>query len=259
MMMARVSFTSALPAIALLALIGCTPPHPHFHTARPFKTIGRLDCPTAQGELSLKNAAPDGRSCLYSGPDGAQVTLQLIDLQGGDIQGALAPLTADLRSELPAVQNKTAGGEKDNVDIDLPGIHIHAHDHGSSKSAVAMGSGAAAPSAAASGSNASVTVNGESDDAANIHIGGGDKGVVIDAGDNGAEIHISKGGGGANQIFILASDTAGPHGYKFVSYEARGPQAGPLAVVSVKSPGERDDNDDLRHEMGRLLQRNVGG
>ena len=119
--------------------------------------------------------------------------------------------------------------------------------------------GPAAPSAAASGSNASVSVNGESEDAANVHIGGGDKGVTIDAGDNGAEIHISKGGEGANLTFILASDTAGPHGYKFVSYESRGPQGGPLAVVSVKSPGERDDNDDLRHEMGRLLQRNVGG
>jgi hypothetical protein len=261
--MTRVTAVWSTAAATALALAGCAPPHPHAHVATPYKTITRLDCPSSQEELTLKSAGPDGQSCLYQGPDGQEVTLQLIDLKGGDVEAALAPLTADLRSELPPTAGQApsgdGGGEHDNVDIDLPGVHIHAHDNGESKSGARMAAGPTTASAEASGANASAeTSHVEVDRGANVQIGG-DKGVTIDAGDHGAEIRINKGGAGADLTFILASDVPGPHGYRFVSYEARGPEGGPLAVVSVKAPGEHGDNDELRREMGRLLRRNVGG
>jgi hypothetical protein len=259
--MTRLALVASATALSALALVGCTPPRPHAHLATPYKTVTRLDCPTSQEDLSLKSAAADGQSCLYQGPDGQQVTLQLIDLKGGDAQTALAPITADLRSELPAtaVKADTEVKDRDNVDIDLPGVHIHAHGDGESKSTGKTAPAAGATSAEGSGANASVTANNvEIQQGGSVHIDG-DKGVTIDAGDNGAEIHINKGGDGDDQIFILASDNPGPHGLRFVTYEARGPSGGPLAVVSVKSPGGSGDNDELRREMGRLLRRNVGG
>jgi len=256
--MKHVLWRGVAPAalVATLGLAACTPPHPHVHIGGGLKTIARLDCPTEADDLKLTSAAADGRSCLYAGPAGEQANLQLIDLKGGDASAALEPLTADLRSELPATAGKSDADEKDNVDIDLPGVHIHAHDNPGAPPmapAAPSASNAAAPASANSASASSVTGAGGT----SVHVGDGEKGVVINAGENGAEIHISRNGDGVRMTFILASETPGPHGYKFVGYEARGPEGGPIAVASVMA---RDgDHDDLRHALGRLLKRNVGG
>jgi hypothetical protein len=236
---------SASVVLAAGTLAACTPPRPHLHMHAPLKAISRLDCPDSEGALQRKSAAPDARSCVYAGPRGEAVTLQLIDLNGKDASSALDPLATDLRAELPAVADKGSGGDKDNVDIDLPGVHIHAHDSGTHPS-----QDGAPPSTG--GEHVNIDEN------SGVHIGDGDgKGVTINANDNGAEIHIHSNGEGNRITFILASDTPGPHGYKVVGYEARGPAEGPLAVASVKSPGE--EGDDLRHDIGQLLRRNVGG
>jgi len=249
-------------AVIAVALVACTPPHPHSRARAALRTIARLDCPAAQGDLRLQSAAGDGRSCSYAGPAGASVSLQLIELTGGDASGALAPLTADLRSELPSASSHGAGADKDRVDIDLPGVHIHANDGGTSRdadttagSAVPVGQGAASPPVA-------VGKSVEIDEGGSVRIGNATtgqaaKGVVIDANENGAEIHVTNGAGGNRMTFILASDTPGPHGYRLVGYEARGPLAGPLAVVSIRSPN--NEHEGLRREMGELLRRNVGG
>ena len=70
-------------------------------------------------------------------------------------------------------------------------------------------------------------------------------------------ISINESGSGVRLPYIQASDDPGPHGYKSVSYDARGPSAGPLAVVTIKS--KSDDVDDLRDAARELLRRNVGG
>ena len=229
--MKRLAVMLAGAGLAMLALTACTPPHPHHHADTPLKAIARLDCPDDVGELKRKSAAADGKSCLYADDDGAQVTLQLIGLAGQDPKTALAPLEAQLKTELPMSGASTS--ENDKVDIDLPGIHIHANgdDH----------DGAA----------------GKTHGSASVETKTPGGGVSLNANDNGAEIHVSEPGAGVRLTYILASDTAGPNGYKLAGYEARGPLGGPLAVASVK--GKDKEHDDLFHDLGDLLRHNVGG
>ncbi len=236
----KISTAATGAGLLALALASCAPPHPAPHP--PLKTIARLTCPRAQGDLTLKSAAADGQSCAYSPEEGGEVSLQLLALNGKDSSAALAPLEASLAAEIPPSAHTGAsvdaeGGNvkieangdgeshgKGKVDIDLPGIHIHANDDGASL--------AHADAAAKSG-------------------------VRIDAGDNGARIHITEPGDGVRLSYILASDKPGPNGYKAVGYEARGPSAGPLVVAVIKSTS--DDHDTLRHDIRALLKLNVGG
>ena len=225
-----------LSAIAALAvgIVGCTPPHVHHHGDAALKTISSLNCPETQGDLTRKSQAPDGKSCDYSSASGNDVMLQLVSLNGRDASAALDPIQAQLKSELPANAGTRDGDGSDHgrVDIDLPGIHIHAND----------------------------TNKNDSKGNAKIDIGGGDKGgggVHVQANDGGAQVSVNESGSGIRLAYVLTSDTAGPHGYKVVGYDARGPHEGPLAVVIVKS--KADDADDLRDDAKELLKLNVGG
>jgi hypothetical protein len=210
----------------------------------PYRTLTALTCPDSQGELTRKSIAADGKSCDYTAPDGASVTLQLVSLNGADINTALAPLESKLRAEAPST-GKTMPDEG-RVDIDLPGIHIHASgkdtDHGGGQVRIGR----------------DVTINGGG--AANTATADEDRptgGVNIEAHDNGAEIRVDESRGGLRRVFFLASDTPGPNGYKVAGYEARGPKAGPLVVATMLS--KSDDHDELRHDAGRLIRLNVGG
>ena len=231
----------AAAGCAALALSACAPPHPHPHPKPALKSVTALDCPRDPGnDLTRKAVAADGKSCDYSGPDGSSITLMLVSVDGGDAKAALAPLEAKLRTELPAAGGTPAvkTGDKEKVDIDLPGIHIHTNG---SDSANAKG-------------------------AATVQIGSGVKvssskpgsgGVTVNAGDNGAEVHISEPGGGLRQMFVLASDAPGPNGARMAGYEARGPESGPLVVATIVS--KTNDRDEMRDDMRDLLRLNVGG
>lgn len=235
---------------AALALAACAPPHPHPHHDSALRAISTLDCPEDQGDLTRTDRAADGKSCRYTDSSGAQVTLQLLALSDGDKKAALAPIEANLRAELPAAapEPKPPAGDKDSgsgrVDIDLPGIHIHANKNGGDKDGDAdinIGS--------------SVVIK---DGKTVVTDGRGDgTGVVVNAHDKGAEIRVGEAGGGVREVFILTSDTPGPHGYKVASYEVRGPSDGPLVVASILSKSE--DHDDLRENVRDLLRHNVGG
>jgi len=248
----------AIGAVAA-AVTACTPPHPHHPPKTALKSIAALSCPASQGDLTRTLISPDGKSCQYAGPGGAEVTLALVAVDGGDVPGALAPLETSLRAELPAVSDAdkdgdwdsknggskdagAKGSDKDRVDIDLPGIHIHADgkDDGGGNH-VQIGK-----SVSISNGKTVVTDNKP-----------GGAGVTVDAHDKGAEIHVSEPGGGVRQSFILASDNPGPHGYRLASYEARGPVGGPIVVASVLA--KTNDQDDFRHDLGDLLKLNVGG
>ena len=78
--------------VSALALTACVRPFGASHH-RPLKPISKLDCPDAQGQFNRVGVAPDGRSCSYTGPDGAQVQLALISYSG-DADTALAPIEA---------------------------------------------------------------------------------------------------------------------------------------------------------------------
>ncbi len=245
--MTRFGFTALGVGAAALGLAACTPPHPHRHTEAALKTIGALDCPATQGDLTRKSAAADGKSCLYGDDAGGQVTLQLIDLAGQDPNAVLAPLEAQLKAEMPAVAGAkaTAGPtDKDRVDIDLPGIHIHANGNDDATVRIA--------GAAVSGNSTVV-----SDQNGNSRVTVSKPGVSVVAHDSGAEIRVDEPGSGVRRSFILASDDPGPNGYKAVGYEARGPIGGPLVVASMKV--KSDDRDSAKEDVRDLLSLNVGG
>jgi hypothetical protein len=220
-------------AASALWMTSCTPPHRHQHDGARLKTIDTLDCPDSQGDLTRKSQSADGKTCTYADGSGSLVTLQLVAVNGGDPKNVLTPIEEDLKAELPPKTGEKSDNDGSNgrVDIDLPGIHIHASGK-----------------------------DGDKDDA-KIDIGGGAKngepGVSIDAHDKDARISISESGSGVRLSYIQASDNPGPHGYRSVSYDARGPSGGPLAVVSIKS--KSDDVDDLRDSARELLKHNVGG
>lgn len=225
---------------ATLALVACHPPYFHHRGHEAFKTVTTLDCPQAQGDLSRKNASPDGKSCDYTSADGSAVTLQLVSLTGTTADSALSPLETSLRAEVPATDTGDGKGEG-RVDIDLPGIHIHAagKDGDKDSSEVRIGRGVSI--------GAGNTMVSDS--------GGG--AVDIDAHDKGAEIRVNEGHGGTRRDFLLAADAPGPHGYRVAGYEARGPQGGPLVVASLLA--KTDDHDRVSHDIHALVRLNVGG
>jgi hypothetical protein len=254
--------TLAAAAVASLATASCTPPHPHPRAGSgPLRQISALDCPDDQGDLELKSGGTGQKTCVYRTDDGSQVTLELVALDGGSPQAALAPLEAELRTEAPAAVAQTdqpadkgwtgvsAGRDHpdghDRVDIDLPGLHIHTHGEG-------------AADVDAGGVHVQAHDHGPGGDNAQVLVNGGEHGqVTVNAHDGGAQIRVDQPGSGVRLSYMLASDKGGPNGYRIAAYEARGPQGGPLAVAKVLS---RDrDWDGLRHDVRELLRRNVGG
>ncbi len=243
-------------ALAGLAIAGCQPPHPHFHARTPLRVISTLDCPDSQGDLTRKSAATDGKSCVYGGENGDQVTLRLISLDGKDVRDALAPIEADLKAEVPVAERpKNSGGAdasgasgKDRVDINLPGIHIHANGGGGAD----IDTGGVHIQAH--------DHDGKGGDHAVVQVGDDEHGpgVNINADDGGAQIRVEESGSSIRAHYILASDHPGPHGFKSAGYEVRGPTGGPVAVAVALARSD-DGLDDLRHDVRDLLRRNVGG
>ncbi len=220
----------ALAAPAALTLGGCLR---HFHH-HPYATLTALTCPQSAGDLARKSAAADGKSCAYVGPGGDTVTLQLLALNGGNVDAALQPIETSLRAEQPAAGKPVAGAPgHGRVDIDLPGIHIHASgkDDSGSNSNVRIGSSAASNTA-----------------------GGG--GVDVEAQDNGAQIRIDDNRRGVRRDLLLASDSPGPNGYKVAGYSARGPQSGPLVVATILA--KDGDHDRLEEDIHALMAANLG-
>jgi hypothetical protein len=246
---------AGLAAVASVSavLTGCSPPHVHHRDKEPLKTISALDCPTSQGDLSLSSGASGPGPCVYTDSDGDKVTLQLVSLTGSDSAAALASFRAAAEAELPAIKPPGGGatassssstGSGDKVDLDLPGIHIHTNGDGRAQ-VNAMGVHVSADEN--DSDHAVVTVPG----------GPGHDQVTVNATDGGARIEVHEKGAGIRSMFMLASDTAGPNGWKSVGFEARGPQAGPIVVASILSKG--DHNQHLRDEARDLVRHNVGG
>lgn len=230
---------------ATLALAGCSPHWLHRH-GRNYKSVTSLDCPASVGALNRKDAAADGKSCEYTGPNGEAVSLQLVLLQGTNANDALAPLEAKLRGETPAASQTDAASAapgEGRVDIDLPGIHIHAAGNDKSDN----GGGEVKIGRDVTISNGGNTV---------VSSGSGGS-VDIRAHDKGAEIRVDESHGNVRRDFILASDTPGPNGYRVAAYSARGPEGGPLVVASMLA--KTDDHDRLDEDIHELLRDNVGG
>ncbi len=237
--------------VSALAVTACVRPFGAGHH-RPLHPVSRLDCPQKQGPFDRASAAADGKSCDYTGPDGAKVQLTLVTY-AGEPESALAPIEARMRSLLPAPSPtptptppavpasasaaKPAGGEHDNVDIDLPGISIHADDKNAKVHVGGM-------HIDADGQNNSVKINGGRGPT------GGRGQFTVDANDSGAVIRSRSFGANVEQSLVVASKTPGPEGWRTVAYEAVGPKGGPLVVANFQS--KADDHDPLFEQAKAL-------
>ncbi len=85
---------------------------------KAMRVVTQLVCPDHQGDLTRVRTAPDGASCDYAGPRGAEVTLSLIQVKAGeDPQSVLKPLENQLAALMPTAMAKLA---KDNAGSDSP-------------------------------------------------------------------------------------------------------------------------------------------
>ena len=233
--------------VSALALTACARPFGAGHH-RALHPVSRLDCPQKQGQFDRADAAADGKSCDYIGPDGAKVQLTLVSYVG-EPDSALAPIEARMRSLLPAPPPTPtppavpasaatpASGEHDNVDIDLPGISIHADDKNAKVHVAGM-------HIDADGQNNSVKINGGRGPT------GGRGQFTVDANDSGAVIRSRAFGANVEQSLVVASKTPGPEGWRTVAYEAVGPKGGPLVVANFQS--KADDHDPLFEQVKAL-------
>jgi hypothetical protein len=280
-LMRHLPLTAAASLAALVALAACSPKVEVTHKDRkgmgrhePLRAISKLDCPDKQGELTRVSAAADGQACVYTGQN-AEVTLQLVALNGGDAEAALAPIEADLKTLMPAIKSPPpppANGKPrgDGARISLPGIRIDAHDKGADikiggltinanddtaevkvakNVTIRDGDTTRKVTERVSGGNSNVSVKTSDDEEGDVD---------IHATDEGAQIRQRRRGDGVRATLILASDKS-TSGYRVVGYEARGPKGGPLAVAVVKAKGRDGSDHDIFEDMKTLVRRNVGG
>ncbi|HEY2048638.1 MAG TPA: hypothetical protein VGH03_04805 [Caulobacteraceae bacterium] len=202
--------------------------------------------------MQLKPGSEGPRSCAYVTDDGDTVTLQLVDLNGADPDATLKPVEAQLAAEVPEASRDVPpsgpppvpGGGR--VDIDLPGLHIHTREDGQASVDTAGVHVMANDDRTAAGGQAQVSVNA-----------GGREGVKVNAHEGGAQIRVNESGPGIRRDYVLQSESPGPNGFRLAAYEVRGPSGGPVVVARIL--GKDSDADELRHDVRRLLELNVGG
>jgi len=107
----------AASALALTTAACAPSPKPDLRTA--------LDCPANQGDLTRTNKAADGKTCIYTSSEGAEVTLQLVAVKGDaamtlqGIEETIAPQaerTAESAKDAADAAKDTAGVAKDTAD-----------------------------------------------------------------------------------------------------------------------------------------------
>ncbi len=247
----------------------------------PAKRLTRLDCPAQQGDLTRISASVDGRTCGYVSSTGAEISLRIVDVQGG-LEPTLARLEQELRSYIPkqtaAAPAATAQGAATTAPIETAAVAPAA----GAVEAAARASAEARADAAAAKLNVQVGdhdhhgsevvkvqipgIKIEADDAndsADIQIGG----MHIQAGEEGAVMRqrrdvrlrgeaLSREKRGVRARLIIAGDQVGPD-YSYLEYEVGGRKSGPLAVALVRSKtGEAMGHD--HGDVEKLVRRNGG-
>lgn len=260
------------------------------------KARAALECPARQGDLTRTSTAQDGKTCTYASGDGAEVTLQLVSVQGG-VDGALSNIENILLAGRVKPEEKAAV-DAAKAKADGKAIPASATDTKAAASAADQAAREAAADTGTASDDHKVTVKGdgvtvamkdgktvvtESDssvtrvDLPGIHIVANDDDdtakvqvgpIKIDAGGDAATIRIRRDvrlrgealnpeRRGVRATFIYTGeDLAG--GYRFVGYEAGGPKRGPITVAVVKSRTEGTDEDELHRDVKRLVRKNGG-
>jgi len=261
----------------------------------PLKAVSQLECPEQQGQLTRVRIAPDGRSCDYVGPRGAEVTLRLLRVaDGGQAEAALTPLETELNGLMPHTLAKIAKAEAE-ARAEEAAARVEAEAEAKSVEAEARAEAAADAGVDAAEADGAVhvalpglTVRTEGDKTvvrmpglkvdstdggdAKVNIGGvkidahdargtismdaGDEEVNISAQDDSAKIRTRKKGEGLRMSYVLVDEQASAQGWRLVGYEARGPASGPIVVAVVKSKDRKED--EVFDAAKALVRANVG-
>lgn len=244
----------------------------------PAKRLTRLDCPAQQGDLTRISAAADGRTCGYVSSNGAEISLRIVEVQGG-LEPTLARLEQELRSYIPQPTAAAAAPAAEGAAVET----ASAAPAASAMEVAARASAEARADAAAAKLNVQVGDHdrdgsevvkvqipglkieaNEATDSADIQILGG---MRIQAGEAGAVMRqqrdvrlrgqaLAREKRGVRARLIIAGPQVGPE-YSYLEYEAGGRKSGPLAVALVRSKtGEAMGHD--HGDVERLVRRNGG-
>ncbi len=265
----------AASALALSAA-ACGPQVPAVRAA--------LECPATQGDLTRTSAAADGKTCTYVNDAGAEVTLQLVSVQG-NVDATLASIEKTLlagRGSGPDAPGKTATGEAKGTETPAAGAAASARAaEQATRQAMedARSAGGSVELKADSKGLAVTTDDGgttrvelpgvhivanDADDSAKVKIGP----LSIDAAGDGAQVRMRRDTRlrgeplrrekrGFRALFIYTGDDL-PDGYRFVGYEAGGPKRGPITVATVRSRNDGPDGEEIYPDVKKLVRRNGG-
>ena len=251
------------------------------------KVVDTLQCPETIGVLTRKGTAhAGGATCLYSGPRGAEVSLQLVALgdQSADavLQGFETTLSADmphttaeLRASADAARAQSAADEA-RVQADVAAVAADAA--AVEADAAADSAHVRAPGVAvdAEGDRARVRLPGMSVDAdgdkAHVRIGGfsisaddstetvdissSDESISVQAHDDAAQIRTSAPGEATRRTYMLTDSRPADEGWRLVGFEARGPVGGPIVIATVRAKDR--DSDGVFDSAKDLVTLNVG-
>ncbi|MFN3559676.1 MAG: methyltransferase type 11 [Brevundimonas sp.] len=235
--------------------------------------VDTLQCPQTMGSLTRKGSATEGgKVCTYTGPKGAEVTLQLVALDGktppqvlkgfedrlsASLPMAIARLDADeaRRDAEQARADAEAARTGDHASVHAPGVAIEANDNDASVRLPGM-------RIETKGDQASVRIGGfhidANDTEGTVNINGTDSGdnVSVRSRNDSTEVRAVASGQATRANWILTDNRASAEGWRMVGYEARGPVGGPLVVATLRS---RDRNRGRAFEDARdLVALNVG-
>ncbi|WGM30619.1 methyltransferase type 11 [Brevundimonas sp. NIBR11] len=251
------------------------------------KVVNTLQCPEAIGVLTRKGTAhAGGATCLYSGPRGAEVSLQLITVSDQTVDAVLQRFestlsadmphtTAELRASADAAAAQTAADNAqvqadiaateadtaaaaadaagDRASVSAPGVNIQADGD---RARVRL------PGVRidADGDKASVNIAGfhinADDSSQNVEMASSDESVSIQAHDNAAEIRTRAPGEATRRTYMLTDSRPADDGWRLVGYEARGPVGGPIVIATVRA---KDRNSDGVFDSAKdLVTLNVG-
>lgn len=252
------------------------------------KVVDSLQCPETMGVLTRKGSARDGgTTCLYSGPRGAEVSLQLVQLESRSADDILdqfrnrlsadmphtsaelrasadageariaadtAAATADAaRTEADAARVAADSASGGQAKVTAPGVSVEAQDDRAVVRLPGM-------SVDADGDKASVRFGGFSINADNatetVAISSRDESVSVQAHDDAAEIRTRAPGEAIRTTYLLTDSRPADQGWRFVGYEARGPVGGPIVIATVHAKDR--DSDSVFDAAKALVTLNVG-
>lgn len=255
------------------------------------KVIDTLQCPETIGVLTRKGSAHAvGTTCIYSGPRGAEVSLQLIRLDGRDAGAVLDRLEQSLGNDMPhTLADLRSAGEVDRARLESDRARVEADtaraaadaavsvtDRGVAATDEAARARVPAVAIDADGDLAAVRLPGLSVDAdgdrASVRFGGvsinadsatetvnvisDDESVSVQTHDDAAEIRTRGPGDAIRNTYMLMDSTPADSGWRLVGYEARGPAGGPIVIATVHA---RDrDSDGVFDAAKDLVTLNVG-